>query len=251
MPGPTASYSHDIPRAEVERYVRAAHRNHALLLLDLQPGRSGFLETAKRWAWALRDPWVGLALDPEWRMGPHQVPAHTVGQVSAAEVNRTSAWLARLTRRADLPEKLFVLHQFRTDMVLGIDRVRDRADLAMVQHVDGYGTPQQKLATYHAVARPQQFTMGFKLFYDEDVRRMSARDGARHPAAGAVRQLPVIVKDARWVSPGSSTIRSTPGVERIGRAGHRLDRQRLALAALDGVAGEDVQPVDALVRRSR
>ncbi len=174
--GPDGSYSHDIPRAEVERYVRAAHRNDALLLLDLQPGRSGFLETAKRWTWALRDPWVGLALDPEWRMGPHQVPAHTVGQVTAAEVNRTSGWLSRLTRDAGLPEKLFVLHQFRTDMVLGIDQVRDRPRLAMVQHVDGFGTPRQKRATYHAVAKPQQFTMGFKLFYDEDVRRMGPRD---------------------------------------------------------------------------
>ena len=29
---------------------------------------------------------------------------------------------------------------------------------------------------YHAVARPRQFRMGFKLFYDEDVRRMKARD---------------------------------------------------------------------------
>jgi hypothetical protein len=41
-----------------------------------------------------------------------------------------------------------------------------------VQHVDGFGTPGQKRATYHAVARPRQFAMGFKLFYDEDVRRM-------------------------------------------------------------------------------
>ncbi|GAW51318.1 MULTISPECIES: hypothetical protein [unclassified Nocardioides] len=172
--GPDGDYSHDIPRAEVERYVRAAHRNHALLLLDIQPGRSPFPDVVKRWAWALRDPWVGLALDPEWRMGPHQVPAHTVGQVSAREVNRTSWWLARLTRAQGLPEKLFVLHQFRTDMVARIAQVKSRPGLAMVQHVDGFGTPRQKLATYHAVARPRQFTMGFKLFYDEDVHRMGA-----------------------------------------------------------------------------
>ncbi|MCW2771916.1 MAG: hypothetical protein JWN91_242 [Nocardioides sp.] len=172
--GPDGDYSHDIPREEVERYVRAAHRNHALLLLDIQPGRSPFPDVAKRWEWALRDPWVGLALDPEWRMGPHQVPAHTVGQVSAREVNRTSWWLARLTRSEGLPEKLFVLHQFRTAMVGHIEQVKRRPGLAMVQHVDGFGTPRQKLATYHAVARPRQFTMGFKLFYDEDVHRMGA-----------------------------------------------------------------------------
>lgn len=175
-PGPDGDYSHDIPRSVVETYVRAAHRNHALLLLDLQPGRSGFLEAAKRWEWALRDPWVGLALDPEWRMGPHQVPARAIGQVRAVEVNRTSAWLARLTRRAGLPEKLLVLHQFRSDMVRGIDEVRRRPGLAMVQHVDGFGTRHQKRATYHAVARPRQFTMGFKLFYDEDVDRMGPRE---------------------------------------------------------------------------
>lgn len=175
-PGPDGDYSHDVPRELVETYLRAAHRNDALLLLDLQPGRSSFPEVARRWAWALRDPWVGLALDPEWRMGPRQVPARTIGQVRAAEVNRTSAWLSRLTREEGLPEKLFVLHQFRTDMVRNIGAVRDRPGLAMVQHVDGFGTPRQKRATYHAVAKPRQFTMGFKLFYDEDVRRMGPRE---------------------------------------------------------------------------
>src|SRR4051794_24028844 len=136
-PGPDGAYSHDIARSEVRRYIRAAHRNGALLLLDLQPGRSTFPEVAKRWEWALRDPWVGLALDPEWRMGPRQVPAHTVGQVRAAEVNRTSRWLGQLTREDALPQKLFMLHQFRVDMVQDIRRVQQRPALAMVQHVDG------------------------------------------------------------------------------------------------------------------
>ena len=171
-PGTDGDYSHDVPRAVVQTYLDAAHRHHALLLLDLQPGRSTFPEVAKRWAWALRDPWVGLALDPEWRMGPHQVPAHTIGQVGAPEVNRTSHWLAGLTRSAGLPQKLFVVHQFRVDMVQHLDDVVRRRGLATVQHVDGFGTRKQKLATYHAVARPQRFTMGLKLFYDEDVDRM-------------------------------------------------------------------------------
>ncbi len=65
-----------------------------------------------------------------------------------------------------------MVHQFRTDMVRDIERVVDRPGLAMVQQVDGFGTRAQKRATYRAVARPRQFAMGFKLFYDEDVRRM-------------------------------------------------------------------------------
>lgn len=185
--GPDGDFSHDISRAAVEQYVGAAHRNGALLLLDLQPGRSGFLPVARRWAWALRHPWVGLALDPEWRVGPRQVPAGVIGHVDAAEINRTSAWLDRLTRRAGLPEKLFVIHQFRTTMVDDIERVRDRPRLAMVLHADGFGTRRQKLATYGVIARPRQFTMGMKIFYDEDVRRFAPRDVRRiRPAVSFV-----------------------------------------------------------------
>lgn len=171
-PGPDGDYSHDISRDAVQAYIDAARAHGVLLLLDLQPGRSDFLTVAKRWEWALRDPYVGLALDPEWRMGRREVPGRVLGHVRAAEVNRTSAWLADLVRRESLPEKLFVLHQFRTSMLPDIGAIKRRTGLASVQHVDGFGTRGQKLATYAAVARPDRFTMGFKLFYDEDVRRM-------------------------------------------------------------------------------
>ena len=57
-------------------------------------------------------------------------------------------------------------------MIEDITLVRRRLGLALVQHVDGFGTPGQKLATYHAVEHSSKFHMGFKLFYDEDIRRM-------------------------------------------------------------------------------
>jgi hypothetical protein len=174
-PGPDGDYSHDIARETVELYIRAAHDRGALLLLDIQPGRSDFKTVAQRWAWALRYPYVGLALDPEWRMHRREVPGRSIGSVTAAEVNRTSAWLSALVADNRLPEKLFVLHQFRSDMIEDIALVRRRLGLALVQHVDGFGTPTQKLATYHAVERASKFTMGFKLFYDEDIRRMGPR----------------------------------------------------------------------------
>jgi hypothetical protein len=178
-PGPDHDYSHDIPVAYVRQYLRAAHRHHALLLLDLQTGRADFPTVAKRWAWALKDPSVGLALDPEWRMGPHQVPARVVGSVRAREVNRTSSWLSRLVEREGLPEKLFVLHQFRLSMLPDIGRIVHRPGLAMVQHTDGFGTRGQKLATYHAVARPARFRQGFKLFYHWDIRRFTPQQVRR------------------------------------------------------------------------
>jgi len=174
-PARTGTYSTDIPAARVREYVRAAHRHNALLVLDLQPGTADFLTVAKRWEWALRDPWVGLALDPEWRMSRGGVPGRRIGSVGAAEVNRVSRWLDDLTARAGLPQKVFLLHQFRTDMIRRIGAVRTRPNLATIQHVDGFGTPRAKLATFHRVARPERFALGFKLFYDEDVRRMNAR----------------------------------------------------------------------------
>jgi hypothetical protein len=178
-PGPDHDYSHDIPRDLVRRYVAAAHRHGALLLLDIQTGRSPFPVIAKRWTWALKKPWVGLAIDPEWRMGPHEVPAHVIGSVRAAEVNRTSLWLSRLVRREGLPQKLFVIHQFRLSMLPDIGRIVHRPGLAMVQHADGFGTRGQKLATYHAITRPHQFRQGFKLFYKVDIHRFTARQVRR------------------------------------------------------------------------
>ena len=38
------------------------------VVLDLQPGRSNFLDQAKLYEPLLRLPHVGLALDPEWRL---------------------------------------------------------------------------------------------------------------------------------------------------------------------------------------
>ncbi len=174
-PGPDGNYSHYIPRAYVERFVNAARRNKALLVLDLQPGRQSFLTQANQFRWALREPFVGLALDPEWRMGPNQVPAETIGSVSAAEVNATSSMVAQITRRFNLPEKVFVVHQFRREMVRNIHNVIVRPPLAMVQHIDGFGSRRAKLATYHHVRRSDKFHMGFKLFYDEDTNLFAPR----------------------------------------------------------------------------
>ena len=105
QPGPGGDYSHDIAADRVRDYIDAAHRHGALVVLDVQPGRDDFLDVAKRWRWALEDPWVGLALDPEWRMGPHQVPGRVIGSVGAVEVNRVSAWLAHLVARARPPRE--------------------------------------------------------------------------------------------------------------------------------------------------
>jgi hypothetical protein len=173
IPGSDGDYSHDIRRNQVQAFITAAHNNKALVVLDVQPGRSNFYDVVRRWRWALEDPWVSIALDPEWRMGPHQVPSREIGHVTSNEVNLVGWWLNNLTRTNNLPDKLFVLHQFKTDMVRDVEDVVDRPLLSEIQHVDGFGSQVDKLATNDYVKRNSQFRAGFKLFYDEDTDLMT------------------------------------------------------------------------------
>jgi hypothetical protein len=163
------------PDAVIRRYLRAARRAKALLLLDIQPGASDFFTEATRLERWLREPDVGLALDPEWRVAPGQVPGEVIGRVDSREVNAVTAWLAQLTREADLPEKLVVLHQFTDDMV-DDTTLKPRDGLQIVLNADGFGTRPVKKSKYDAFTRRAPgFEPGLKLFYKEDVGLMTPR----------------------------------------------------------------------------
>ena len=175
-PGADGDYSQMIDEKQIQRYVDHARKNKALIILDLQPGRGSFLPQAKAMEKFLVQPHVGLALDPEWRMPKGKVPGKTIGRVDPGEVNQVSAYVSGLVERHALPEKLFVLHQFRSSMLPDVQKIEKRPGLALVQHVDGFGTRSEKNATWKRLKRPQQFHLGYKLFYDEDVKRYQAKD---------------------------------------------------------------------------
>jgi hypothetical protein len=178
-PGEDGRYSTRQSPAVIDRYLRAARRAKALLLLDIQPGRSDFFTEATRLRRWLREPDVGLALDPEWHVAAPGVPGKVIGSVDSREVNATTAWLDQLTRRNRLPEKLVVVHQFTDDMV-DDTTVKPRDGLQIVLNADGFGTPPVKKSKYHAFTRQAPgFDQGFKLFYHEDVRLMSPRQVLR------------------------------------------------------------------------
>jgi hypothetical protein len=164
------------PDRVIGRYLRAARQAKALLLLDIQPGRSDFYSEVTRLERWLREPDVGLALDPEWRVQDGQVPGRVIGQVSAREVNATSAWLDQIVAGAALPQKLLVIHQFTDDMV-DETTLEPRAHLDIVLNADGFGGHAVKRAKYHAFTRQSPgFHQGFKLFYEEDDGLMRPRD---------------------------------------------------------------------------
>jgi hypothetical protein len=170
--GPTddGDYSSEIAPSRLEPYVDAALAAGVPVILDIQPGRSDFLTQAKEYTSLLEKPGVGLALDPEWRLGPKQKPLVQIGRVGAAEVNRTSAWLADLVRTKGLPPKPFVLHEFRLTMLQQRQEVVvDRPELDTLIHVDGQGSQPDKQATWRAVrAGAPEVGWGWKNFLTKD-----------------------------------------------------------------------------------
>jgi hypothetical protein len=175
-PGADGTYSARQPAQVVWRYLRAARRAGALLILDLQPGRGDFLTQARSYAPFLREPDVSLALDPEWQLAPDQVPDQQIGSTDAAAINQVSAYLAGIVAAERLPQKLLIVHQFTNDMIRQRDQILRRAGLAITINVDGFGDRPNKLAKYHALAASPAFYHGLKLFYQQDVGLMSPRE---------------------------------------------------------------------------
>ncbi|WP_440697074.1 hypothetical protein [Clavibacter nebraskensis] len=180
--GPDGDYSAEVPVETLQPWIDAARDAGVYVVIDLQPGRTDFLTQAKRYESVLAQPGVGLALDPEWRLGPDQVPLKQIGSVSAAEVDATTDWLAGLVRDRGLPQKMLVLHQFRLSMI------QDRAsidmshpELAMLVHADGQGGQPDKQATWRALHAdaPAGMAWGWKNFIDEDKPMLSPEQTMR------------------------------------------------------------------------
>jgi hypothetical protein len=173
-PGLDGVYSSRGDPAAVARYLAAARRHKELLILDFQPGQSDFLSQVKRFEQFISQPDVGVALDPEWHMGPGQIPGQVLGSATAASINEVSAYLEGIVQAHRLPQKLFVIHQFQLGMLPDRAAIVARPGLATVFHADGNGPPGVKLDVYRALAFPgPPFYRGFKLFLTRDSPVMS------------------------------------------------------------------------------
>ncbi|MBX6722414.1 MAG: hypothetical protein IRY92_04115 [Dactylosporangium sp.] len=167
--GRTGSRAH--PVEKFRPWVQAAREAGVYVVLDLQPGDVNFLEQARLYEELLREPHVGLALDPEWRVQPGKQHMVQIGSVDAAEINEVGQWLDQLTRDYNLPQKVFLLHQFRLDMISNRSAlVTDYDELRVVIHADGFGSPGAKHDTWNTlhIDAPTNVVWGWKNFYDED-----------------------------------------------------------------------------------
>jgi hypothetical protein len=175
-PGDAGLYRDHISFARIRAYLTAARRIHALLILDIQPGRGEFGPEITRLATFLREPDVGLALDPEWHVPPGALPGKVIGSTDADVVNAAATYLARVVREHDLPEKLLIVHRFTDGMIARADRLHPVRGVQTVINVDGFGSTSVKVAKYESfVHTTPTLRRGFKLFYKEDVKTMSAK----------------------------------------------------------------------------
>jgi hypothetical protein len=157
---------------KIRTYYEAARKHKALLLLNLQPGRSEFLPEARAYEKWLRLPDVGVAMDPEWAMDPGQVPGRAYGHTTGVELDQTARYLAELVKKHDLPEKVMVYHQVAPSVVRQESGLKDHHGVALIKSVDGLGPPGSKINTYRIVNKttPSFVYPGFKLFFTEDRR---------------------------------------------------------------------------------
>ncbi len=156
----------------INTWLTAARERKALLLLNIQPGRARFIDEAKAYEKWLIEPDVGLALDPEWAIGPGQRPGQVFGHTTGAVVNDVAAYLSGLVSKHDLPQKALIVHVLRPQILREPQGLHPHQGVALVKSVDGIGGLEAKTGTYHRVMAetPSYVRPGFKLFFSEDAQ---------------------------------------------------------------------------------
>lgn len=176
-PQADGSYLQDTPSEVLDQYADFTRDNGLLLILDVQIG----YRTVKNEILGLK-PWlsqdhVHLALDPEFAMKDGEVPGVHIGSIDAKDVTFAQEWLVDLADEAGLTPRLLIVHQFKETMITNKDKIAPMPGVQLIIDADGWGTPQEKMATYDFVNRATHIEYdGIKLFYDQDVPLMPAED---------------------------------------------------------------------------
>jgi hypothetical protein len=171
-PGRDGKYRVRLTDAQIAKYHKAARKHRAVMLLNLQPGRSEFITEAKAFQKWLKEPDVGVALDPEWAMDRSQRPGGVYGHTTGTELDAVARYLSGLVKQYNLPEKVLVYHQVARSVVRKESGLKNHAGVVLIKSVDGLGHPGPKKNTYRVVnnSTPKFVHAGFKLFFTEDRR---------------------------------------------------------------------------------
>ena len=159
-----------LPHDRIAPYVEAAREHGMLLFLDNQIGWSDPLSEVRLLEDFLREPFVHVALDPEFATRPLGVrPGRAIGGITGEQVNEVLRYLSELVQQEGLPPKLLMVHQFADRMLHDRDVIEAQPGVELSIDMDGIGSPSAKLYGYglYAVTEPSQ-RPAFKLFFDQD-----------------------------------------------------------------------------------
>lgn len=178
-PGDDGNYSNEGPVEWFIPLIEAAGEAGQYVILDFQPGRTDFLTQVQQYEELLAYPHVGIALDPEWRLGPDEEPLTRIGHVEIDEVNEVITYLSDYVRENNLPQKMIILHQFQLQMIRDRDQLDlSRSEVALLIHADGQGSQGAKAGTWHALHQdaPEGIAWGWKNFIDEDLPMLTPEE---------------------------------------------------------------------------
>jgi hypothetical protein len=165
-PGPDGKYRGRMADTLIERVARWAATRDAIVFLDVQIGHSTLQEELPRIAHFLRRPNFHLGIDPEFAMKNGGIPGKRIGTYDAVDINYAVRFLGDLVTQHRLPPKVLVVHRFTRNGVTNAQNVRLDPRVQIVMHMDGFGAPTLKRATWNRfiVPEPVQFA-GWKQFY--------------------------------------------------------------------------------------
>ena len=171
-PGADGKYRRRVEESVVDTYLHLARESKGLLLLNIQPGQSDFITEVKHFEKYLREPDVGIALDPEWAMRAGQKPGRVYGQTTGAAINGIAEVMSKIVAELELPEKALAFHQVNRYVVQEEPLVHAYPGVVIIKSVDGLGPKAAKIETYLKLTSVMTPTThaGFKLFFDEDRR---------------------------------------------------------------------------------
>ena len=176
-PGKDGLYLNPTRATLIEQYVQMAQDNNCLLLLDVQFGYDTIAHEIQRLMPYLKTGHVHLALDPEFHVKRGEVPGQTFGTLTAAEITSAQQTLAGLVTQYNLPDKVLVIHQFRSDMLPDKSAIKPVAHVRTTIMMDGFGGPGAKSGNYDKFVREEPLQYGgIKLFYKQDKPLMSPKD---------------------------------------------------------------------------
>ena len=169
-PTPDGDYIYRLDEIVIAEYVEAARLSNILLFLDLQIGWGNLENSIQTLEKYLKEPFVHLALDPEFAAKDHdKIPGDSIGYLNAIDINSVQMYLQDIVREYTIPSKILVIHQFRESMILETSNLVDVEEVLLTIDMDGFGTPQQKIHGYekYALAEYAEYA-ALKLFYEWD-----------------------------------------------------------------------------------